>query len=82
MSDLIGTTLQGKYHITALRGKGGMAEVFKAQHFMVIEYLEGTTLKDKLKEIRMQGRRLSHKDIGYLFTQIAGTAEYALEKVQ
>ncbi len=130
MSDLIGKTLQGKYHVTALLGKGGMAEVFKAQHitlerdvaikvlhrgsedpafidrfkreasviarlhhpnilqvhdfdiadglaFMVIEYLEGTTLKDKLKETHAQGSRLPLKDIGRLFTQIAGAVEYA-----
>jgi serine/threonine-protein kinase len=124
----------GKYRVTELMGRGGMAEVYQAYHpdlqrhvaikviyphlaadegfgarfrreaqlvaslrhphivqlydfdlrddlpFMVMEYLPGGTLKERLTERRARGERYSPGEVAWFLTPIADALDYAHQK--
>jgi len=130
MEDLVGSTL-GRFRITALVGRGGMATVYKATHpgldqtvaikvlheqlaadpdirgrfrreatavaalrhpnivrvidfdeidgryFMVMEYIDGQTLAERLKTLADQGVRMSLADALALFEPLCSAVDYA-----
>jgi serine/threonine protein kinase len=52
-------------------------EVVNGQPFMVMEYLEGGTLKERLTKLRARGQAMSFEEIARLVDAIASALDYA-----
>lgn len=52
-------------------------DILDDQPYMVMEYLEGGTLKDRLTRLRRQGKRLPLDDAAQILKALAGALDYA-----